>query len=142
MSINACDWSYIAEGRANVVWAYEGASPSLKGKVLRLRKKRRSAADLANADEDASVAFTNRVLSLLLPPESCVQLESLPVTRDALLAFAAVYDALPQARNVHDAVDTGRAFAVVAESMLASPEGGTVVSVEIKVRRVLAASTD
>ncbi|KAL6016358.1 Inositol-pentakisphosphate 2-kinase [Candidozyma auris] len=39
-SSSVCDWRFIAEGGANIIFAYKGRNPVLHGKALRLRRRK------------------------------------------------------------------------------------------------------
>ena len=51
-AVAAGEWRYLAEGGAHVVFEHVGASPALRGRVLRVRK---APADAARRPRDAAV---------------------------------------------------------------------------------------
>lgn len=152
-SLAACpvtDWSYIAEGGANLVVAYSkhsSSSSEWSDTVLRIRKRRNaSQTDNANdgqsapsssgdrqVEEDASVAFTDRVVIPLLPPQSTPELTSIPVPASWLMDMSDhIQQSRPESRRAVDSIDIHRGYVVRAENLV-----GTVdqqqLSIEIKV---------
>ena len=138
------DWRYVAEGGANLVVAYTGQQdPLLRNTVLRLRKVNHDYVKPADMtylhEEDASVAFTDRVVIPLLEggeravANATPRLASLPVSREWLERMEEhIEPARPATRSVVDSIDVERSYVVLAENLVGI-EGDDEISVEIKV---------
>lgn len=146
LSLDGCkvqDWSYVAEGGANLVVAYNdktGSKSPFVGTVLRLRKLAHDAPTsepLTLTEEDASVAFTDRVIIPLLPPNSTPTLLSIPVSREWLEDMHRhIQPHRPQTRRLVDKIDTDRSYVVLADNLVgSSSDDYRQISVEIKVGR-------
>lgn len=143
-SLPVTDFSYVAEGGANLVVASTGQHPDLQETVLRHRKRPNSPMpSLLSAttlsEEDASVAFTDKVVIPLLGNnlhDATPRLVSLPVNRAWLQALhVAINPSRPPTRRMVDEIDTDRAYVVLAENMVGSSSSKyDQLSVEIKVR--------
>ena len=135
LSEHSCsDWKYVAEGGANLVVAYTGAEPRLVNTVLRVRKRALEAQRHEGrlvTEEDASVAFTDRIIVPLLGPGGTPTLTSLRATKDWLQDLANhIQASRPPARRAADAIDTDRTYVVLTDNLLRED----VLGVEIKVR--------
>ena len=140
------DWRYVAEGGANLVVAYTGQHDdgTLRNTVLRLRKVNHDNVKPADMtylrEEDASVAFTDRIVIPLLEGSSgravtnaTPRLTSLPVSREWLERMQEhIEPARPPTRRVVDSIDVERSYVVLAENLVGI-EGDDDISVEIKV---------
>ena len=133
-NFRASDWKYVAEGGANLVVAYNRSDSSLVNTVLRVRKRALDAqrnSSRINTEEDASVAFTDRVILPLLGPNGTPTLTSLRASKAWLQDLSAhIEPSRPPARQMVDEIDTDRAYVVLTDNLLR--EG--VLGVEIKVR--------
>ena len=136
----AADWQLIAEGGANIVFAYTGSDPSYINKALRIRKRLLSSTTAARPDQstDPAVAFSAHVVSRLLPVEAVTELREVSVSTAFLqdLADRVESSRLP-ARRAVDVIDTTRTAAVLTEDLTAKkpPLGSArLLAVEIKVR--------
>lgn len=132
-------WSFRAEGGANLVLSYAGPDNSpFSGKVLRLRKRKRSARSpprppQESGDGDDGVRFSREVVAPLLGEEFVVGMESVDVEecwlrelKDLLLQGRV----RPVEREAEDEVDERQRRAVLADDLLA---GEGVLAIEIKV---------
>lgn len=134
-------FTYVAEGGANLVAAYTGDDDNdvLRGTVLRIRKKAHDAAVLSDTtlrEEDASVAFTDRVVVPLLPPRSTPKLISVPIhDKEWLKELAKHLQAeRPTARRAVDDIDVDREYVVLADNLVGTAAADTIqLAVEIKV---------
>lgn len=135
-------FTYVAEGGANLVAAYTGDDDNdvLRGTVLRIRKKAHDAAVLSDTtlrEEDASVAFTDRVVVPLLPPRSTPKLISVPIhDKEWLKELAKHLQAeRPTARRAVDDIDVDREYVVLADNLVGTAAAADTIqlAVEIKV---------
>lgn len=130
-SSSPAEWRYVAEGGANLVVAYTGSLQLLDNSVLRVRKRAVLQQQLANDEEDASVAFTDAVVLPLLGGSGTPVLQSVRVDRAWLEQLAAhVEPARPASRRAVDVIDTLRSHVVLTANLLPSQPG--VLGVEIK----------
>lgn len=145
------DWSYKAEGGANVVFAYAGSDALLRGRVLRVRKVRRShtgareeqapAASASSTGDDRltqllphePLAYAGRVMRPIVGGRHVIPGTRVRLGGDTLaglegvLAAAAAAGARP-ARRRGDALDAAATHAVlmVDHSVLLLPPAGAV----------------
>jgi inositol-pentakisphosphate 2-kinase len=67
------EWTYLAEGGAHLVFAYRGSVPSLRHKVLRVRKEHIESPSIGTSEisdfERARVYFARTITPALLPPD-------------------------------------------------------------------------
>ena len=131
-------WSYVAEGGANLVIAYNSDESQYADKVLRLRKRKHGAPELdpeVLAREDPSIAFTDKVVIPLLPENATPRLSSVSVNRAWMQAISDHVEPFrPAARRALDKVDIDRKYAVLSENLAGTPAAKyEQLSVEIKV---------
>ena len=132
--MRAGDWSLLAEGGAHVVLQPSATSP-FRGRVLRLRKRPRQGQAGPERDEEVALEFARLVVERLLSPELCARLEPVAVGSDFLGELAERIEPHRSAkRRAVDEVDTTRLTAVLADDLVGSLPGRSVLSVEIKVR--------
>ena len=135
------DWKYVSEGGATIVFSYVGpVHPVFTGTVLRIRKvpiqaEGESVIPDAESNEeepdDPSIAFQNRVTSLVVPSIHLPVMESVRVERGWLAKLSSIVEQKrPEARRLKDTIDLGRKKAVIATDLV----GGKGLAVEIKVR--------
>lgn len=135
------EWTYLAEGGANVVLTLgPSSSPNdspFSDKVVRLRKRRKGAAVPGQSGPlggDADVDFHLSIIQPLL--SDVVQLETLAVTREWLEGIDRVLNqraSRPRVRRETDAIDLDSHSVVVAQDLV-SPLRGEI-AFEIKVPR-------
>ncbi|KAK4706171.1 hypothetical protein P7C70_g28, partial [Phenoliferia sp. Uapishka_3] len=133
------DWSYIAEGGANLVLSYSGPPSILCGSAIRLRKRQISqdGANDASGSQGIDVRFGTEIILPLLGAEQVVRMEVVPVDRNFLVG---IRDHLgssgdrPQKRTEVDEVDVEAGYVVLTEDLVS---GEAVLAVEIKVRAPL-----
>lgn len=69
------EWTYLAEGGAHLVFAYHGAAPSLRNKVLRVRKERIESPTGGTLEEGtrtferARAYCASNIIPALVPPD-------------------------------------------------------------------------
>ncbi|KAJ6490689.1 inositol-pentakisphosphate 2-kinase [Mycena vitilis] len=129
------DWSYISEGGANIVFAYEGPpNPRFDGCALRLRKCALTDDDSEDEPEVEfpSIEYQEKCLKRLIPPAHLPRLRPLPVgegTRawlEALAEQCEPHRALE--RREQDHIDAKRPRGLLATALV----GGEGIAVEIK----------
>ncbi|SCV69033.1 BQ2448_2053 [Microbotryum intermedium] len=128
------DWRYAAEGGANLVMSYIGQDTRLKGKLLRLRKRKLRPSQVGGSaiPSEVQVEFGERVIKPLLGGEFVVDMRSCEVERRWLSELAKELEesrARPAHRRQEDEIDDQIGIVVLAEDML---YGDDVVTVEIK----------
>lgn len=127
------DWHYLAEGGANVIFAYHGRDESLLGMVLRLSKGK---VDRKDPEGRGQLEFAQRVLYSLLSEGMICKAWLLAIEQGLLHGLAADSESVrPALRRNKDAIDLTRPNAVLVQDMTYSPVGHTVLSIEIKVGR-------
>jgi inositol-pentakisphosphate 2-kinase len=127
------DWSYTAEGGANLVLSFVGARGLFTGKLLRLRKKKLAHATGSIPDE-VDVEFGRRIVTPLLGQEQVVEMERIAVSKQWLVDLKRALDsseARPAHRAAEDEVDEDAGVVVLAEDLV---HGEGVLAIEIKVR--------
>lgn len=130
------DWTYTAEGGANLVLSFAGGRGPFTGKLLRLRKKKLAHASGFISDE-VDDEFGRRIVQPLLGEEQVVDMERVAVSREWLVALKVALDtseARPAHRAAEDEVDEDAGVVVLAEDLV---HGEGVLAIEIKVRRSL-----
>lgn len=130
------DWSYTAEGGANLVLSFVGARGPFTGKLLRLRKKKLAHAAGLIPDE-VDVEFGRRIVTPLLGEAQVVEMERVAVSRKWLVDLKVALDgseARPAHRAAEDEVDENAGVVVLAEDLV---HGKGVLAIEIKVRQMI-----
>ncbi|KAM0752702.1 DUF941-domain-containing protein [Meredithblackwellia eburnea MCA 4105] len=136
------DWSYTAEGGANLVLSYTGTTSAiLRGKAIRLRKRKvikpvsSSSVTTTSGHDPAGevdVRFSDQVILPLLGKDQVVQTEKVPVEKAFLQGLADVMRTRkdrPVNRVEVDEVDTQSPCVVLTEDLIHGPG---VLAVEIK----------
>lgn len=122
------DWSYLAEGGANLVLTYRSQDNSaFNRKVLRLRKRNKAGKSLGG---EADTDFHNFIIQPLFP--HAVELETAPVEREWLQGVQKMLDeeeTRPQERRETSEIDVESQFGILADDLL----GGEGFAFEIKV---------
>jgi hypothetical protein len=126
------DWTYTAEGGANIVVSYAGhASPLLYGKVLRLRKRKNGGETTAGR---VDLRFAKEVIEPLLGMGTVVKMAILSVAPDFLVGLRDHLQqtgARPQERVEVDEIDVSLEEVVLTDDLV---RGADVLAIEIKVR--------
>ncbi|EIN07104.1 hypothetical protein PUNSTDRAFT_104610 [Punctularia strigosozonata HHB-11173 SS5] len=137
------DWSYVAEGGATIVLAYNGPPhPDFNGTVLRARKAPVQPGDRdckpdngqdPNLDseevDDPIVVFQKEVIQRLVPSDALPLLRKIRVEHDWLTELAALVEKdRPKVRRQKDKIDVTRRRAVLATDLV----GGNGWAIEIK----------
>ncbi|GAA5900671.1 inositol-pentakisphosphate 2-kinase [Sporobolomyces salmoneus] len=121
------DWSYLAEGGANLVLTYRSQDNSaFNRKVLRLRKRNKAGKSLGG---EADTDFHNFIIQPLFP--HAVELETAPVEREWLQGVQKMLDeeeTRPQERRETSEIDVESQFGILADDLL----GGEGFAFEIK----------
>ncbi|GAA6037022.1 hypothetical protein JCM8097_005513 [Rhodosporidiobolus ruineniae] len=133
---SASEWSYIAEGGANLVCSFNGAADSpYTGHALRLRKRKGQRVETSKEDEvpsEVNGEFASKVIEPLLGKERLPETEVVVVERDWLEALGKKLEedgVRPPERVEEDEVDVDAHEVVVVEDLIG---GGGVLAVEIK----------
>lgn len=129
------DWSYAAEGGANLVLSYAGPSSSLlTGKAIRLRKRKIGPAVDGPAGE-VDIRFAQEVVLPLLGVEHVVRMERVDVEPAFLQGIKDALEergARPIGRRELDEVDVAAECVVLTDDLV---HGEGVLAIEIKVCR-------
>ncbi|GAA5953892.1 hypothetical protein JCM3765_000681 [Sporobolomyces pararoseus] len=123
------EWSYLAEGGANLVLSFNSNSIDSPyfGKVLRLRKRQKGGSALGG---QADVEFNELIIKPLL--NQSLALERVPIERGWMEEIEKVLEdrgSRPQERKEKDEIDLESEFAVIAEDL---GGGESVLAFEIK----------
>jgi len=132
-SINPLDWEYLAEGGANLVLSYSGSQPAYKGRVLRLKKRKRlHHSTLAG---EAYLDFAKEMIEPLLGKDQVAEMEVVQLDRVWLQQMNEILvkrKSRPREREEEDEIDSESRFGVIAEDLVG---GKRTIAFEIKVSR-------
>jgi hypothetical protein len=130
------DWTYVSEGRNNIVFSYTGPRHArFSGTVLRVRKTVRPGSanhGVLDSERDCTtiVAFQQNVITRLIPSTHLPRLEVVQLGEGWLEALAARWDEMrPTERRKIDRIDVSATDAIQATDLV----GNGVLVVEIKV---------
>jgi inositol-pentakisphosphate 2-kinase len=116
--MKAEDWSYVAEGNANIVVQYTGSDPRYISKVLRLSKQTSLRSN-----------FTLAVIKRLFGDEYYQQTSDINVEGRFLVELSNIIEpSRPQSR-VHKSIDTSQKTAAMMENLIIQDDS---ITVEIK----------
>lgn len=129
------DWSFVAEGGANIVLSYRGRDPALAGKCLRLRKRRPFDDQAAGGtSEDPSLSYRACVVEPLLGSQHLPQTEPVRLAPSFVKAVQERIAPLrSETRRLEGDLDASQSGALLVEDLVAG--GADVLTFEIKVRR-------
>lgn len=128
-----CDWKYISEGGATIVFSYVGPNAQFARRVLRLRKASSPSlipVDAPQEPDDPSIAFQQTIMERLIPAIHLPKLDTVHLDPVWLETFSLYHnDERPVGRKADSFVDVARTKGVLATDLV----GGEAIAVEIKV---------
>lgn len=130
-STNPLDWQYLAEGGANLVLSYSGSQPAYKGRVLRLRKRKKL--HHTTTAGEADIDFAKEIVEPLLGKDQVTEMELVQLDRGWLQEMHEILvkrKSRPREREDEDEIDSESRFGVIAEDLVG---GKRTIAFEIKV---------